>query len=446
MSDSNVTETKIGSYRWVICALLFFATTINYMDRQVIGILRPVLQQELHWANPENIDIEYGYIITAFTIAYALGALIFGWFIDKVGTKIGYGVSVAVWGLSSLGHALAHSSLGIGIARVGLGIGESGNFPSAIKTIAEWFPKKERALAAGIFNSGANIGAVLGPFVIPWAIYYFAADSAHPFWQIGFIITGVCDLIWLGFWLAIYKKPSEKKKLTKAEFEYINSDLDEQHESTEKVPWIKLLSFRQTWAFFLGKLLTDPPWIFYLFWLPIYLKDKYHVDIKDIVHFALPLVIIYSMTTIGSIGGGWFSSRLIKKGWSVNRSRKTAMLSFAILVLPVIAVKFVDLWPAVFLFGVVAAAHQAWSANILTTPSDMFPKKALASVTSIGTMGGFTAAALFQVLAGYVVNSFRLSGDVETGYLILFAFCASLYLIALFVFHLLAPKMETVQV
>jgi len=439
-------KVKIGKYRWVICALLFFATTINYMDRQVIGILRPVLQQEIHWANPNNIDIEYGYITTAFTVAYALGALFFGWFIDKVGTKIGYGISVAIWGLSSLSHAIARSSFGIGVARVGLGIGESGNFPSAIKTVAEWFPKKERALAAGIFNSGANIGAVLAPLVIPWAIYYFAAGPAHPFWQIGFIITGVCDLIWLGFWLAIYQKPADKKKLTKAEYDYINSDIDEQQESTEKVPWIQLFSYRQTWAFFIGKFLSDVPWIFYLFWLPIYLKDKYHVDIKDIVHFALPLIIIYSLTTVGSIGGGWVSSRLIKNGWTVNRARKTTMFCFALLVLPVIAVKFVNLWPAVILLGVVAASHQAWSANLLTTPSDMFPKKAVASVTSIGTMGGFTASALFQLLAGYVINAFRLSGDVEIGYLILFILCASMYLIALLLFHLLAPKMEIVQV
>ena len=446
MLDSNTAQTRICKYRWVICALLFFATTINYMDRQVIGILRPVLEKELHWANPGHIDIEYGYITTAFTISYAIGVLIFGWFVDKVGTKIGYGVSVAIWGLASLSHALARSSFGLGAARVGLGIGESGNFPSAIKAVAEWFPKKERALAAGIFNSGANIGAVMAPLVIPWAIYYFAADKEHPFWQIGFIITGTCDLIWLGFWLAIYTTPAKKKNLSKGEFDYINSDVDEQQASTEKVPWIQLLKYRQTWAFFLGKFLTDPPWLFYLFWLPIYLKDKYDVDIKDIKHFALPLIIIYSMTTIGSVGGGWFSSQLIKKGWPLNRARKTTMFFCALAALPVIAVKFVDLWPAVFLLGIVAAAHQAWSANLLTTPSDMFPKKVVGSVTSIGTMGGFTAAALFQVLCGFVINSYRASGNVETGYLILFIMCASAYLTALLVFHLLAPKMEVVDI
>jgi ACS family hexuronate transporter-like MFS transporter len=441
-----MSKEKIGNYRWVICALLFFATTINYMDRQVIGILRPVLAHELHWANPNNIDVEYGYITTAFTVAYAVGVLLFGWFIDKVGTKIGYAISVAIWGLSSLSHALARTSFGLGIARVGLGIGESGNFPSAIKTVAEWFPKKERALATGIFNSGANIGAVLAPLIIPWAIYYFAANPAHPFWQLGFIITGTADLIWLIFWLWIYRRPAEKAKLSKTEYEYIHSDSEDQNISLEKVPWVRLLRFRQTWAVFVGKFMTDGPWIFYLFWLPIYLNDKYHVDIRDIAHFALPLIIIYSMTTIGSIGGGWLSSKLIKKGWTVNRSRKSAMLIFAILVVPIIGVKFVSLWPAVFLLGLAASAHQAWSANLLTTASDMFPKKAVASVTGIGTMGGFTASALFQLLAGFVIESFRRLGNVETGYFILFALCGSLYLLALLFFHLLAPRMKVVEI
>ncbi|HVN47674.1 MAG TPA: MFS transporter [Bacteroidota bacterium] len=446
MPEINTHSSTIGRYRWVICALLFFATTINYMDRQVLGILRPVLQQELRWANPQNIDIEYGYITTAFTIAYALGVLFFGRFVDRVGTKIGYSVSVAIWGLSSMAHALAGSSLGLGAARVGLGIGESGNFPSALKTVAEWFPKKERALAAGIFNSGANVGAVLAPFLIPWAIYYFAANPVHPFWQIGFIFTGACDLIWLGVWLLVYKKPSESKKVSKEELAYINSDVDEQALTEESVPMIKLLGYRQTWAFFVGKALSDTPWLFYLFWLPIFLKDKYHVDIKDAVHFALPLIVIYSMTTVGSVGGGWLSSKLIKKGWTVNKARKTTMLCFAIAVLPVVLVTSIDLWPAVILFGIVAAAHQAWSANLLTTPSDMFPKKAVGSVSSIGTMGGFTASALFLSLAGYIINTFRANGNVEHGYFILFALCASFYLIALLLFHLLAPKMEVAKV
>jgi ACS family hexuronate transporter-like MFS transporter len=439
-------RSTIGKYRWVICALLFFATTINYMDRQVIGILRPVLATQLQWANPHNIDVEYGYITAAFTVAYAVGVLIFGWFIDKVGTKKGYAVSVSIWGLSSLSHALAKTSFQLGISRVGLGIGESGNFPAAIKTVAEWFPKKERALATGIFNSGANIGAVLAPLIIPWAIYYFASNPAHPFWQVGFIITGSADLIWLLFWLVIYNRPENKKRLTNAELEYIRSDSDEQAVSTEKVPWIRLLGHRQTWAFFIGKFLTDSPWIFYLFWLPIYLNDKYHVNITDIVHFALPLIITYSMTTIGSIGGGWMSSSLIQRGWTINKARKTTMLVFALLVVPIIAVRFVSLWPAVLLLGLAASAHQAWSANLLTTASDMFPKKAVASVTGVGTMGGFTASALFQLLAGFVIESFRRSNNVETGYLILFILCAAMYLIGLLLFHLFAPKMEVAKI
>jgi len=435
-----------GSYRWVICALLFFATTINYMDRQVIAILKPVLQSELHWSHPENIEEEYSYIVMAFTVAYACGTLLFGWFIDKVGTKIGYAASIIIWGLSSLGHTLARSSFGFGVARVGLGLGESGNFPAAIKTVAEWFPKKERALATGVFNSGANIGAVLAPVIIPWAIYYFAADPAHPFWQVGFLITGLCDFIWLAFWLFIYQRPADKKRLTKEEYAYIHSDADEQTVSAEKVAWGRLLGYRQTWAIFLGKFLTDCVWWFYLFWLPSYLKDKYQVDIKDLANFALPLILIYSMTTIGSVGGGWFSSRLIKNGWPVNRARKTAMLTFALAVMPVIVVKFVSLWPAVFLIGLAAASHQAWSANIFTTASDMFPKKAVASVTGIGAMAGAVGGILFQWLTGILLSSTKNAGNIEIGYFIVFVLCGCMYLAALLLFHLLAPKMEIVHV
>jgi len=437
---------KIGKYRWVICALLFFATTINYMDRQVIAILKPVLQTELHWENPNNIEEEYSYIVMAFTLAYAFGVLVFGWFIDKVGTKIGYALSIVIWGLSSMSHALARSSLGFGIARVGLGLGESGNFPAAIKTVAEWFPKRERAFATGIFNSGANIGAVLAPLVIPWAIYYFAANPAHPYWQVGFLLTGVLDIIWLVFWLAIYQKPADKKKLTKAEFDFINSDIDEQNASKEKVPWGKLFGYRQTWAVLVGKFLTDCVWWFYLFWLPSYLKDKYHVDIKDIANFALPLIIIYSMTTIGSVGGGWLSSKFIKIGWTINRARKTAMLLFALAVVPIVAVAYVSLWPAVMLIGLAAAAHQAWSANIFTTASDMFPKKAVGSVTGIGAMAGALGGLLFQWITGILLATYKSGGNIETGYFILFIMCASLYLTALLLFHLFAPKMELVRV
>jgi ACS family hexuronate transporter-like MFS transporter len=445
VTQSTQLTERVGRYRWVVCALLFFATTINYMDRQVISILKPVLETELHWSDPQSIEREYSYIVMAFTLAYAFGVLLFGWIIDKVGTKIGYAVSVVIWGLSSMSHALARTSIGFGVARVGLGLGESGNFPAAIKTVAEWFPKRERALATGIFNSGANVGALLAPVVIPWAIYAFAADPRHPFWQIGFIITGVLDFTWLVFWLAIYQKPSEKKGLSRAEFEYIHSDIEEQQATKEKIRWGTLLTYRQTWAVFSGKFLTDCVWWFYLFWLPSYLKDKYHVDIKNIAKFALPLIIIYSMTTVGSVGGGWLSSRFIKNGWSVNRARKTAMFAFAVAVLPITAVKYVSLWPAVLLVGVAAAAHQAWSANIFTTASDMFPKKAVASVTGIGAMAGAVGGLLFQWLTGMMLAAYKASGDIQTGYSILFAICASAYLAALLLFHIFAPKMSQVR-
>ena len=442
---SHEQTNEIGRVRWVVCALLFFATTINYMDRQVISILKPVLETELHWSNPQSIEQEYSYIVMAFTLAYAFGVLLFGWFIDKVGTKLGYAVSVVVWGLSSMSHALARSSWGFGFARVGLGLGESGNFPAAIKTVAEWFPRKERALATGIFNSGANVGALLAPVVIPWAIYAFAADPKHPFWQIGFLLTGILDLTWLVFWLVVYQKPAQKKNLTRAEFEYIHSDVEAQQEKVEKIRWGSLLTYRQTWAIFSGKFLTDCVWWFYLFWLPSYLKDKYHVDIKNIAKFALPLIIIYSLTTVGSVGGGWLSSRFIKIGWSINRARKTAMFGFALAVVPIVAVKYVSLWPAVLLVGVAAAAHQAWSANIFTTASDMFPKRAVGSVTGIGAMAGAVGGLLFQWLTGIMLAAYKASGDIQTGYSILFAVCASAYLTALLLFHIFAPKMDQVR-
>ena len=446
MTNSTQQIAGIGRMRWVVCALLFFATTINYMDRQVISILKPVLETELHWNSLQAIEREYSYIVMAFTLAYAFGVLVFGWFIDKVGTKIGYAVSIVIWGLSSMSHALARSSIGFGIARIGLGLGESGNFPAAIKTVAEWFPKRERALATGIFNSGANVGALLAPVIIPWAIYAFASDPKHPFWQIGFLLTGILDIAWLAFWLAIYQKPANMKRLSRAEFDHIHSDVDEQKVTQEKVRWGRLLTYPQTWAIFFGKFLTDCVWWFYLFWLPSYLKDKYQVDIKDIAKFALPLIIIYSMTTVGSIGGGWLSSRLIKIGWSVNRARKTAMFAFALAVVPITAVKYVGLWPAVLLVGVAAAAHQAWSANIFTTASDMFPKKAVASVTGIGAMAGAVGGLLFQWLTGLMLSTSKRAGDIQTGYSILFMICALAYLTALLLFHLFAPKMAPARV
>ena len=333
MPDRYESEENIGSYRWAICALLFFGTTVNYLDRQVLGILKPILDTEIGLG-----EKEYSYIVMAFQAAYALGLLVVGSFIDKVGTKLGYAVSVIIWGLSSMSHALAKTPIGFGLARFGLGIGESGNFPAAIKTVAEWFPKKERALATGIFNSGTAIGAVIAPAAIPWVIYYFAADPNHPAWQAAFIFTGMLDLVWLIFWLSIYDKPEKTKKLKSLEFAYINGDIESDNKTTDtdtKISWIKIITLSQTWGFTLAKSLTDCAWWFYLFWLPSFLKDKYHVDIKDFENFALPLIIIYGLTMIGSIYGGWMSSALIKRGWTVNKARKFTMLLFAILVLPI---------------------------------------------------------------------------------------------------------------
>ena len=437
-----MTELKksIGNYRWRICALVFFATTVNYLDRQVIGILKPVLEQEIGLG-----EIEFSKVVMAFQFAYALGTLLIGWFIDKVGTKIGYAASIILWGLSSMAHALAKTPLGFGIARAGLGVGESGNFPAAIKTIAEWFPKKERALATGIFNSGTAIGAVVAPLLIPWVIYYFASDPAHPAWQLAFIFTGALDFIWLIFWFAMYNKPEKSPKLSKEEYEYINSDSGEVTKS-DKVPWLKLFKYRQIWGITFAKALTDCAWWFYLFWLPSLLFDKYGVDIKDIQHFALPLMIIYGMTMIGSISGGWISSSLIKKGWTISKSRKSAMLLFAFLIIPVIFVKWAGLWPAVILIGLATASHQGWAANLMTSISDIFPKKAAASVTGIGTTVATIISVSFSYGVGSILNHWKELGRIEMGYAFIFTFCASIYIIAWVIYNVLIPKIESVNI
>ena len=441
MTDLQGGKEKIGSYRWIICALLFFGTTVNYLDRQVLGILKPILDTEIGLG-----EKEYSFIVMAFQAAYALGLLVVGPFIDKVGTKLGYAISVVVWGLSSMSHALAKTPIGFGIARFGLGIGESGNFPAAVKTVAEWFPRKERALAVGIFNSGTAIGAIIAPAAIPWVIYYFAADSNHPAWQVAFISTGVLDMIWLIFWLSIYNKPEKTKKLNPLELSYINSDNnDALSENNTKISWSKIITLPQTWGFTIAKALTDCAWWFYLFWLPSFLKDKYHVDIKDFKNFGLPLIIIYGLTMVGSIYGGWMSSALIKRGWTINRARKLTMLLFAILVLPIFLVQYISLWPAVVIIGFAMAFHQAWSANLLTTISDIFPKKATASATSIGTMFATIVSLIFSYNIGSILDYWKRMGNIETGYSALFTFCALVYVIGWVVFNILTPKLEPIN-
>ncbi len=300
---------KIGHYRWLICALIFFATTINYVDRAVLGVLAPTLRTEIGWT-----DQEYGYISAAFTLAYAIGFLFAGWFIDKVGTRFGYTIYLAIWSLAAAAHALVRTTFGFGVARFALGIGESGNFPAAIKTVAEWFPKKERALATGIFNAGSNVGAIVAPLVVPWI-------ALHWGWQEAFIFTGLAGLIWIAFWLPVYHRPSEHPKLSKEELAHIESDPPD---PPAKISWFKLLTFKQTWAFSIGKFLTDAIWWFYLFWFPLFMNDRFGVDLRTI---GLPMIVVYVLADFGSVGGGWLSSALMKRNWTVNGARKTAMLS-----------------------------------------------------------------------------------------------------------------------
>jgi ACS family hexuronate transporter-like MFS transporter len=410
-----------GSYRWSICALLFFATTINYVDRQVLGILAPVLQKEIGWN-----EIEYGYIVAAFTGAYAIGLLFVGRLIDTVGTRIGYAVSMVLWSVAAAGHALVGTVFGFGAARFALGLGESGNFPAAIKATAEWFPKKERAFATGLFNSGANVGAVVAPLVVPWITLTWG-------WREAFLFTALIGFIWLGFWLWLYEVPERHKRVTKAEVDFIHSD---QPQSVgENVPWLSLLRYRGVWAFVAAKFLTDPIWWFYLYWLPKFLNQRFGLDLA---HLGLPLIIIYTMTSVGSIGGGWISGVLIRKGWSIDRARKTVMLASALLIIPIVVASTVTQWWAVALIALATAAHQAWSANLFTTVSDMFPRKAVGSVIGLGGMAGSIGGMLIAAAIGFIL-------ELTGSYLFVFMFAGSAYILALAIFALLVPRIDTVE-
>ncbi|MDQ3756094.1 MAG: MFS transporter, partial [Acidobacteriota bacterium] len=379
--------SRVGNYRWVICALLFFATTINYVDRQVLGILATPLQRELGWS-----ESEYGFIATAFTGAYAVGLIVVGRMMDWLGTRKGFSLAIIFWSIAAMGHALARSAFGFGVARFALGLGEAGNFPAAVKTVAEWFPKKERALATGIFNSGSNVGAIIAPLLVP----YLALNYG---WRWAFIITGAFGFIWLAFWLAFYRRPEEHPRLSPAELAYIRSD---PAESTAKIAWLRLLPHRQTWAFALGKFLTDPVWWFFLFWLPKFLNETYGLTLSGL---GLPLVIIYLSADVGSIGGGYISSALIKRGWSVNAGRKTAMLVCALCVVPIIlAARASNLWVAVGLISLATAAHQGWSANLFTLVSDTFPRRAVGSVVGIGGFFGAIGGMLIATVTGYLLQ------------------------------------------
>jgi len=440
VSINQVNDT-IGKYRWTICSLIFFATTINYLDRAVISLLKPYIAAAFEWSKVEEIE-NYTNIEIAFKLSYAFGMLFAGRFIDKVGTKIGYALATFLWSIAAVAHGFATGTLGFAVARAFLGVTEAGNFPAAIKATAEWFPKKERAFATGIFNSGTNVGAIAAPLSVP-----FIAESWG--WQWAFIITGSIGFIWLILWFIYYEVPAKQKRLSQAEFDYIHSDTDEQEAKKTQgdISWFKLLTFRQTWAFALGKLLTDPIWWFYLFWLPDFLKNQYALTNKGL---ALPTALVYVISTFGSIFGGWLPMKLINSGWSVFSARRTSMLIYALCVSPIIFAQVlgeINMWLAVLIIGFAAAAHQAWSANIFTTVSDMFPGKATASVVGIGGMfGGLGGILLSLLVQKELFVYYEKLGSIQTAYYIMFFICGASYLVAWSVMQLLVPKPKMVKI
>jgi ACS family hexuronate transporter-like MFS transporter len=423
------TSGTVGRYRWLICLLLFLATTVNYIDRQILALLKPILDDQLRWTNEQ-----YGEVNAAFQGAYAVGLLLFGALIDRVGTKIGYALSIAAWSLSAIGHAFVGGIAGFFRARVALGVSEGGNFPSAIKAVALWFPRKERALATALFNSGANVGAVLAPAIIPAVAYTWG-------WRSAFVIAGVAGLLWLALWIPLYNVPEKIKRLSAAELDHIHSDADVVT-SGPAIGWFTILRYPQAWSFIVGKFLTDPVWWFFLIWLPDFFKKTRGLDLKK---SWLHLVIIYVIVTVLSIVGGWLAGYLIRRGWATNRARKVSMLIFALAVLPVLLVTQAGNWGAVFLIGIAGAAHQAWSANLFTTVSDMFPKRAVASVVGIGGMAGSIGGMFFPIYAGRLLDHFQAAGKVSAGYAILFIICGTAYLAAFGIGHLLAPRFEQVK-
>lgn len=425
-------ENKLTGYRWRVVALLFCATTINYLDRQVLGLLKPTLEADFGWS-----ESDFSHIVMAFQTAYAISLIGFGAIIDKIGTKLGYIISVVVWSIAAMLHAVATGTISFAVMRALLGLGEAGNFPVAIKATAEWFPKKERALATGIFNSGANIGAVVAPIMVPWILGAYG-------WEEAFLITGALGFVWLIFWFRYYEVPAKQARVNQAEFEYIHSDNEPDTSKEAPVKWLELFRVRQTWAFVFGKMLTDPIWWFFLYWLPSYFAEAFKLNLSKP---SPELVIVYTATTIGSIGGGYLSGYFIKKGWPVFRARKTSMLIFAFLVTPIVLAQYTtNIWQAVVLISLAAAAHQAWSANIFTTASDMFPKKAVSSVVGIGGMAGSVGGILFPLLVGIILDNYKAAGNIGGGYNIIFIICGCAYLLAWVVMHFFSPKMERVDI
>ncbi|MEI3790768.1 MULTISPECIES: MFS transporter [unclassified Chryseobacterium] len=407
---------KNRNIRWLMLSLVFLATTINYLDRQVMGLLKPVLEKEFSWD-----EKDYSYIVMAFTTTYAIGYLAMGRFIDRVGTKIGYAVSLIVWSLASIGHGFVKSTVGFIIARSTLGISEAGNFPAAIKSVAEWFPKKERALATGIFNSGATVGAILAPLLVPFILGHYG-------WRETFVWIGALGLLWIVLWWRFYSIPEKTKKLSKEELQYIKSDQDGKTQEQSKVPLSEILKYKVTWSFAIGKILTDPIWYFFMFWLPAYFSDVFKMDMTKP---SIPLIIIYSGTTIGSIGGGYLSSFLIKKGWAIGRARSLTMLLFALMVVPVMFSKYVDnMWLITIIIAFATAAHQGWGANLMTTVGDKLPNNYVSSVIGFGGMLGSAAGIIFPLFIGIVLDTFKKAGNINGGYNIIFFIAGVSYVAA----------------
>lgn len=428
---------RVGYYRWVVCALLFFASAVNYVDRQVIGILKPTLQHEFQWS-----ELDYANIVFAFQLAYAIGLALAGRVVDRVGTKTGYTLAIVIWSIAAIVHAEAvpigtavaplFGALGIAAsasvagfmtARFLLGLGEAGNFPAAIKTVAEWFPKRERALATGIFNSGTNVGALITPLVVPWITLTYG-------WYWAFVLTGVMGFAWLAFWVAMYAPVARHPRVSPAELSYITSD----HEApTTPVPLSAILSHRQAWAFIIGKFLTDPIWWLYLYWVPDFLSRNHGLNLTTM---GLPIVIIYLVADVGSIGGGWLSSTLLARGWHTNGARKTALLTCALMAVPIMFASGArELWLAVALVSIAAAGHQGWSANLYTLVSDLFPKRAVATLTGIGGAMGAVGGLFIAKITGYVL-------EFTGSYLTVFMIAGSTYLVALAILHLMMPRLE----
>ena len=417
----ELAPAKVGNFRWVICGLLFYACTVNYMDRMVMGILKPIISKDLHWS-----ETDYGWLTSVFQLGYAVMLPVAGRIIDWLGIRTGYLLAVLVWSVSSLCHFFAGNLFQFQLARLGLGLGEAANFPAAIKTVADWFPRKERALATGIFNSGTNVGALLAPLTVPFVVQRFG-------WHAAFLFTGSLSLSWIFFWTWLYREPEVNPRLSKAELQLIRAD-GEAH-TPGSVPYAQMLTKRATWAFLTGKFFTDPVWWFYLFWIPGFLATKYHVDL---VHLGLPLVVIYQAASVGSIAGGWLSSRLIKRGWDVGQSRKTAMLICAVCVTAVMFVPAAagNLWLTVALISIATSAHQGFSANLFTMSSDCFPRKAVGSLVGLGGFGGAIGGMLVQPIVGKWLDI------SHEKYAPLFFVAGSMYLISLAIIHVLLPRFE----